>query len=107
MYWNFHTIEYFLRSAETHSFSRAAQELHISVQALNRQVLQMEKQLGESLFFRETRSVQLTQTGKMVYEAFAPVAQAYETACKTLNTQLKLERDAIHISFSMLCQKRK
>lgn len=36
MNWDFRTIEYFLKVAETLSFSQAGRELYISTQAINR-----------------------------------------------------------------------
>lgn len=50
MQWNYHKIMYFLKVAEILNFSRAAKELFISPQALNKQILQLE--LEQNSFYR-------------------------------------------------------
>ena len=47
-------IEYFIRLAEILNFSKAAEQLHISHQALSRQMQQLEEELGAKLFERTT-----------------------------------------------------
>ena len=45
-------IAYFLKVAETLNFNAAAQELHISHQALSKQIKQLEEEVGEKLLER-------------------------------------------------------
>ena len=45
------------------SFSRAAEDLHVTPGAVSQQIRSLEQQLGESLFERTRRSVVLTETG--------------------------------------------
>jgi len=63
-------IRAFLTIARLHSFTRAAEELHITQAGLSSMLRDIEAQLGCRLFDRTTRSVSLTQQG----EAFVPVA---------------------------------
>ncbi|WP_447745553.1 LysR substrate-binding domain-containing protein [Pseudomonas nicosulfuronedens] len=46
------------------SFTRAAEELHLSQSAISRQVQQLEGYLGRPLFIREHRSLRLTPVGE-------------------------------------------
>lgn len=64
-------LRYFAAVAEELSFSRAADRLGLSQQALSRQVRHLEDQVGRSLFFRTTRRVELTAAGR----ALLPKAQ--------------------------------
>ncbi|MEU3564794.1 LysR family transcriptional regulator [Kitasatospora sp. NPDC058063] len=54
----------FVATAETLHFGRAAERLHTAQQALSRDVRTLEGQLGEALFTRTTRSVELTPAGR-------------------------------------------
>ncbi|MFE4977619.1 LysR family transcriptional regulator [Kitasatospora sp. NPDC056651] len=54
----------FVATAETLHFGRAAERLHIAQQALSRDVRALEGLLGDVLFTRTTRSVELTPAGQ-------------------------------------------
>lgn len=60
-------IHSFLVLAETLSFAQAAQREHISQSALTRRIQVLEKELGLSLFDRNNRNVQLTESGQEFY----------------------------------------
>jgi len=69
-------LRYFIAVAERLSFSKAAQELHVTVPPLSRQVRQLEDEFGVRLFVRDRRHVALTDAGRMLLrEARALVAQ--------------------------------
>ncbi|MFJ9696818.1 LysR family transcriptional regulator [Kitasatospora sp. NPDC101183] len=53
----------FVATAETLHFGRAARLLHIAQQALSRDIRALEALLGDALFSRTTRSVELTPAG--------------------------------------------
>jgi len=56
---------YFLAVAETQSFSRAAERLHMSQPALSAGIKEFERRLGFALFSRSSRRVELTAQGKL------------------------------------------
>jgi LysR family glycine cleavage system transcriptional activator len=49
------------------SFSKAADELHVTPAALSHQIKGLEEQLGIALFHRRTRSIELTEAGRLLY----------------------------------------
>jgi len=57
-------LRYFLEVAQLHSFTRAAEVLHIAQSALSRQIRLLEDELGVTLFNRYDRGVTLTEAGE-------------------------------------------
>ncbi len=73
-------IRYFEAAARHLSFTKAAQELHVTHSAISHQIKSLEEWLGVSLFRRLNRSIVLTDAGqayvKPVREAFDRLADA-------------------------------
>jgi DNA-binding transcriptional LysR family regulator len=70
-------LKYFIAVAERLSFSRAAEELHVTVPPLSRQIRQLEDEFGVPLFVRDRRHVALTDAGRtLLQEANVLVAQS-------------------------------
>src|SRR5271165_82955 len=61
-------LEYFRHVAELGSFTRAATFLSVVQPALSRQVRQLEIELGQTLFKRNGRGVNLTDAGARLIE---------------------------------------
>lgn len=71
---NFELYKIFYYCSENKSFSAAAKKLFISQSAVSQSIKQLETQLGVTLFFRKSRSIQLTTEGEML---FSYVSQAF------------------------------
>ncbi|MDD6234195.1 MAG: LysR family transcriptional regulator [Lachnospiraceae bacterium] len=56
-------LKYFLMVAKEQSFTKAAEQLHITQPTLSRQLAQLERELGTPLFVRTGRNITLTQEG--------------------------------------------
>lgn len=56
-------VKYFLAVAEELNFSRAAERFYISQSAVSLQIAKLEREMGEPLFERTSRSVRLTTVG--------------------------------------------
>lgn len=57
-------LRYFIKIAETLSFSEAAKELFITQSTLSQQLKQLEQEFNTMLFVRNSHSVSLTEAGK-------------------------------------------
>ncbi len=64
---NFQKIHYFIVVAEALNFTMAAQKLYISQPALSKQIRQLEEAFGVQLFDRNTKHVELTESGRILY----------------------------------------
>lgn len=60
---DFRILRYFLTVAKEQSFTKAAEQLHITQPTLSRQLAALEEELGVSLFIRSGRNITLTEEG--------------------------------------------
>jgi LysR family hydrogen peroxide-inducible transcriptional activator len=75
-----HQLRYFCAVAETGSFSRAAEQSHVSQPSLSQQIMKLEDELGARLFDRLGRSVRLTDLGKTFLPRALGVLRELEAA---------------------------
>ncbi|MDN7196332.1 LysR family transcriptional regulator, partial [Klebsiella pneumoniae] len=59
---------YFIAVARYGSLRRAAEQLHISASAINRQILQAEEAFGTPLFERLSEGLRMTTAGELLYD---------------------------------------
>ncbi len=62
---NYHHLHYFWAVAKDGNLTRTATQLHVSQSALSSQIKALEEDLGQKLFLREGRSLQLTEAGRL------------------------------------------
>lgn len=58
-------LRYFLAVADTRSFTRAAERLHVTQPTLSHQIKQLEQMIGTVLFERSTKEIELTAAGRL------------------------------------------
>lgn len=75
----------FLAVAEYLNFSQAAQQLHVTHPAVSQQIQSLEKELGVKLFQRTTRSVRLTEEGKVFYNDAKQIVEVSDRAKRRLD----------------------
>ncbi|MEX0604795.1 MAG: LysR family transcriptional regulator [Marinobacter sp.] len=76
MHDRFRLLKIFATTAQCTSFRDAAFQLGTSPQTISRAVKELEDQLGELLFHRSTRQIQITQFGaRFLQEANSPIAE--------------------------------
>jgi DNA-binding transcriptional LysR family regulator len=71
---NFELYKIFYHAAKYKNFSDAAKQLFISQSAVSQAIKNLEEKMGSALFYRKSRSVELTQEGTLL---FSHVEQAY------------------------------
>ncbi|MBP3883787.1 MAG: LysR family transcriptional regulator [Olsenella sp.] len=98
---NTQQISCFLEAALSNSFSKAAKRLYISQPSFSRYISQLEKELGVTLFSRNSfNGVNLTKSGKVMYEAFLEAHGIIEEAADKAR---RLEHtDALRLTMGLL-----
>lgn len=94
-------IDCFLEAAKCKSFSAAASQLFVSQPTLSRNIALLEKELGLTLFLRNSfRGIDLTESGKIMMEAFS---NAKKTTAAALAHALEVENSKIiHMTLGLL-----
>ena len=64
---NLKQLEAFVQVAEEKSFSKAAKQLYLTQPTVSAHIASLEKELGESLFIRDTKGVGLSEAGRELY----------------------------------------
>jgi DNA-binding transcriptional LysR family regulator len=77
---DFTRIETFIKVAEVGSFSAAARCTDSSISSVARQVQSLEEELGIRLLNRSTRSLSLTEPGRMFYDRACAIARDLSNA---------------------------
>lgn len=66
-------LRYFVAVSDRLHFGRAAEDLHIAQPVLSRQIRALEKDLGASLFTRDSHGVELTEAGRQLLDDAGPL----------------------------------
>ncbi len=81
-------IKYYLMVASKKNISRAAQHLGITQSALSQAMKNLEESLGVTLFYRNTRGIELTEEGEIFYQnALAGDVSFKQAITKTLQNK--------------------
>jgi LysR family transcriptional regulator, benzoate and cis,cis-muconate-responsive activator of ben and cat genes len=76
-------LRYFAAVARHLSFSRAAEELHVSQPPLSRQIQELERELGTALFDRKGKRIELTRAGEFLSIEAPRILDGIEMALRT------------------------
>ena len=90
----------FLAVADELHFGRAAERLHVAQPPLSRTIKQLERELGTSLFDRNTRSVRLTSSGQALVEPAKEVLDAVRRARAAVASADDGEVGTVRIAFA-------
>ncbi|WP_095012968.1 LysR substrate-binding domain-containing protein [Tsuneonella mangrovi] len=85
-------LEAFLRVVRLGSARAAAAELNLSPSALSRRIGTLEEFVGKKLFTRAHQAMQLTDDGKMFFDAVAPHIEALASAVENQSDNLGVMR---------------
>lgn len=92
-------LRYFLMVAKEQSFTKAAEQLHITQPTLSRQLAALEEELGTDLLVRGSRSITLTEAGILLKRRAMEIIELEE---KTLD-ELKVKDNLIEGTVTIGC----
>jgi DNA-binding transcriptional LysR family regulator len=93
----FKNVELFVLAAQKRSFSAAAKELMIPASTVSYRIAQMEKELGQQLFARTTRSVELTASGVVLYQHFNNMLNEGQNALEYLKSMSEVPAGFLYV----------
>lgn len=98
MFQHWQGLSEFLAVADSGNFTRAAEQLEISVAQVSRQIRLLEERLGTDLFYRTTRRVSLTEAGQLYYQSCRPLLDALKDAERAVNQLQSTPQGLIRIT---------
>ena len=99
-------LDAFLMAADCGSFTKAAEKLFISPNALIKQVNLLEAKLDLTLFARTNHGIALTEAGKSIYRDARRIVQISEQALATARALTAGKQDVIRLGSSMMSPSR-
>lgn len=90
-------IKYFLTVAQTNNITHAAQQLHITQPTLSRQMIDLEKELGVTLFDRKQRRIALTSEGVLFQQRASTILSLLDQTKQELQNTAEELTGALNI----------
>ncbi|MFC5589343.1 LysR family transcriptional regulator [Sporosarcina soli] len=90
-------LKYFVTVVDKMSFSKAAEELHISQPSLSNAIKNMESELGFQIIERNTRSIKLTEAGEILYDRAIHLLSEMEVVKKEMEEVKNVGKGDIRI----------
>ncbi len=94
---NYHHLRYFWVIAREKSLSRAARRLNVSVSALSTQLRVLEKSLGQQLFDRGLKGLELSEAGRLALEYAETICRTGDELLDTFAGKASARRKVIRI----------
>ena len=88
----------FVEVAKHKSFTLAAEALEMPVSTLSRRIAALEKNLGVPLLYRNSRNVELTESGKIFYERCDFIVSDAKEACEAVTQNMSKPSGWVHFS---------
>ena len=94
------TLKNFLEVVKCGNITHAAKKLSISQPSLSRQIMMLEEELGQKLFFRKHYRVELTDAGKALFERASEIVRLSDLAVSELAAKEKQVKGDLFIAFA-------
>ena len=94
-------MRYVVAVADTLSFTRAAERLHLAQQALSQQVKVVEEQLGVQLFARTNRGVEVTAAGQVFVQEARRVLAAADRLGERTQAAARGEAGLVRLAYTL------
>ncbi len=98
---NIKSLQLFIHLCDSKSFNKTAAAMHLSPSALSRQIQKLEKDVGQSLFVRDNRSVDLTNAARKLLPVALKITNEWSGYRYELSEQTKNLKGEIHLFCSV------
>lgn len=95
----FQQIQYFQAVVHCNSFTKAAEECHISQSAISQQIKVLEQELGIKLLNRKNQKFELTPAGEYFYKKSLVLIDDYERLCRETIRMAKRENTELRVGY--------
>lgn len=92
-------LRYFAAVVETESFTRAAEQMLIAQPAMSKQILDLERELGTTLFVRGAKGVSITAAGSRFYSDAKEILRLSEESVENARRAANGEIGSLSIGF--------
>ena len=90
-------LECFIEVARHKNFSKAAEMMYISQPSMSRAIKELETQFGIILFYRDTKSVELTDAGEIILKQAQQIVSSFQNITSQLGDLKKMQIGKIYI----------
>ena len=94
---NYHHLRYFRAIAQTGNLTRAAEHLNISPSALSIQLGKLEESLGQELFERRNKRLELTEAGRLALDYAETIFRSGEELLDALKHRVPKQRQILRV----------
>lgn len=95
-------LECFIEVARHKNFSKAAEMMYISQPSISRAIKELETQFGVILFYRDTKSVELTDAGEIILKQAQHIVSSFQNITSQLGDLKKMQSGKIYIGLPQI-----
>lgn len=95
-------LESFIQAADSGSFSKAAESMYISANAITKQINLLEERLGLPLFHRSNQGLTLTKAGELIYQEAKKIIRHSDEVLRTARELENMKETVIRIGVSLM-----
>ena len=96
---NIEYLKSFIIVTEQKSYSKAADLLFVTQPALTKQIKRLEEEIGCKLFARNTRNMELTESGEIFFRHAVRIVNEYEKMCRYIQEQKDMEYGSLKVGY--------
>ncbi len=91
------SLRYFIETVRLNSFTRAAESLHVTQSTISKMVRQLEEEAEAELLIRDGRKLELTDTGRVVYERGLEILLTMQQLTREIRDTQSLRRGSLTV----------
>lgn len=97
---NFFQLECFEMAVEKNSFIDVAMAMHVTPPTITYQITNLEEELGESLFLRSRKGVEVTHAGKLFYQDCKDILRQYRLSLEHFKHAVSQTDTVIRVGYT-------